>query len=88
MKRHIIFDKNQRSLIVETRHLSLLQFNKFLQPKFRVLCFPLFSLSKIRNYCVISGRSRGVFRFSRMSRQFTRDYIGRGLLGSFSKSSW
>ncbi len=46
------------------------------------------SQSKIKNKCVLSGRSRSVYKFARLSRIFLRnnDYIG--YLPGLRKSYW
>ncbi len=43
---------------------------------------------RIRNRCVITGRSRGVYRFFKMSRILFRQYASSGLLPGVKKSSW
>ena len=43
---------------------------------------------RIRNRCVITGRSRGVYRLFKMSRILFRQYASSGLLTGVKKASW
>lgn len=43
---------------------------------------------RIRNRCVITGRSRGIYRFFKMSRILFRQYASSGFLPGVKKSSW
>lgn len=43
---------------------------------------------RVRNRCVITGRSRSVSRHSRISRIVLRDLASMGLMNGISKSSW
>jgi|SRR4051812_49262812 len=44
--------------------------------------------TKVVNRCALSGRPRGVHRWTKMSRLAMKFYIGEGLLNGFRKSSW
>lgn len=44
--------------------------------------------SKIKNYCVITGRSRGIFRKMRVSRISFRKLGAEGLFFGLKKASW
>jgi small subunit ribosomal protein S14 len=46
------------------------------------------SATRIRNRCEISGRSRSVYRKTKMSRIAIRDYGSKGLIPGLVKSSW
>ena len=46
------------------------------------------SATRIRNRCEISGRSRAVYRKTKMSRIAIRDYGSKGLIPGLVKSSW
>jgi small subunit ribosomal protein S14 len=46
------------------------------------------SPTRSRNRCVLTGRGRGVLRFSRLSRLRFREMAARGDLCGISKSSW
>ena len=43
---------------------------------------------RIRNRCVVTGRPRGVYRHSRISRVVLRDFASMGSMNGVSKSSW
>lgn len=44
--------------------------------------------TRIRNRCVLSGRSRGVYRFCKLSRIRIRELANKGLLTGVVKASW
>ena len=44
--------------------------------------------SRIKNYCVLTGRSRSYIRFFRLSRVKMRELASRGTLFGVSKASW
>jgi small subunit ribosomal protein S14 len=44
--------------------------------------------TRIKNYCVLTGRSRSYIRFFRLSRVKMREFASRGNLFGVSKSSW
>lgn len=46
------------------------------------------SYIQIKNRCVISSRSRGVYRFFKLSRIKLREYALQGVLYGITKSSW
>lgn len=46
------------------------------------------SVTRFRNRCVMSGRSRGVYRFCRLSRISFRELASQALLVGIAKSSW
>lgn len=46
------------------------------------------SMIRIKNRCVITGRSKSVYRFCRLSRISFRDLASKGLLMGITKSSW
>ncbi len=46
------------------------------------------SETKIKNRCVLSGRSRSIYRFARLSRIFLRDNNVTGYLPGLRKSYW
>jgi len=43
------------------------------------------SISKIRNRCIVNGKSRGVFSKFRLSRFFLKHYCRSGLLNGIKK---
>lgn len=46
------------------------------------------SLTRLRNYCSITGRSRGYYRFFGISRNMLRFFAQKGILPGVQKSSW
>lgn len=44
--------------------------------------------TRTRNRCILSGRSRGVYRFCKLSRIRIRELAGKGLLVGVTKASW
>jgi len=44
--------------------------------------------TRIKNYCVLTGRSRSYIRFFRLSRVKMRELASRGNLFGVSKASW
>jgi len=48
---------------------------------------PLASPTKARNRCVLTGRSRGVYNFFKISRLMIKDLASKGLLPGLKKAS-
>nr|YP_665656.1 ribosomal protein S14 [Nephroselmis olivacea]AAF03183.1 ribosomal protein S14 [Nephroselmis olivacea] len=46
------------------------------------------SMIRLKNRCVITGRSKSVYRFCRLSRISFRELASKGLLMGITKSSW
>ena len=46
------------------------------------------SRSRVHNRCTITGRSKGVLRFCKLSRIRVRNLASQGLLSGVSKASW
>ncbi len=46
------------------------------------------SITRIKNRCIITGRSHGVYKKLKLSRILLKEYISLGLLSGFTKSSW
>ena len=44
--------------------------------------------NKVRNRCVLTGRSRGVYNFFKISRIMIKDLASQGLLPGVKKASW
>ncbi|RYE17891.1 MAG: 30S ribosomal protein S14 [Sphingobacteriaceae bacterium] len=44
--------------------------------------------TRIKNRCILSGRSKAVYRFCRLSRIRIRELANKGLLNGVTKSSW
>lgn len=48
----------------------------------------LSSMTRIKNICTVTGRSRSVYRFLKISRIQLKKYISKGSLPGFHKYSW
>ncbi len=46
------------------------------------------SMIRMKNRCVLTGRSKSVYRFCRLSRISFRELASKGLLIGITKSSW
>ena len=46
------------------------------------------SLTQIKNKCIITGRSKSIYRFFKMSRLQLRLFVSQGKLTGFSKHYW
>lgn len=46
------------------------------------------SIVRIKNFCVLSGRSKGIYKYFRISRIKFRELALTGLLPGIIKSSW
>lgn len=44
------------------------------------------SRNKIHNYCIITGRGRGILTFFRLSRITFRNFVGKGLLAGIKRA--
>lgn len=99
MKKLNIKDKKLRDFYLKNEHkhlvLKSLLDNKQLQLNFRYyIRFKIKKLlgkyykSKIKNRCILTGRSRAVIRFFHMSRLKVKDFVLVSLLIGVRKSSW
>ena len=70
----------QNSSLIDTknRFLASLQLSKL-----KYKAFP----NKIRNRCILTGRSRGVYSFFKISRIMIKDLASKGLLSGLKKAS-
>ena len=94
MKKHTQNKKLRNSFkVVETKQLLaniLIRTNNSLS---KVIAFSRktatkFSLVRIKNYCVITGRSSGICAYFKISRIKLRDLALDGLLNGIKKASW
>jgi len=46
------------------------------------------SITRVRNRCIVTGRGRGVYQLTRLSRIAFRELASRGVLPGISKVSW
>lgn len=95
-KRRLVYKNNEMFLVILK---FILNNNQLFNNKFFVnnlynknkLVFKFLrsnSLNKIVNYCVISGRSRGVLKNFKISRIVLREYAMKGFIIGLYKSSW
>lgn len=47
-----------------------------------------FSYTRAQSICILTGRSRSVYRFFRLSRLKIREYANSGYFTGITKSSW
>lgn len=97
MRKHLVKDKYLRISFskAEKRRLiwKSIYKNQFMPHRTRNMCQFLLYIDKnyfvrIRNYCTISGRSRGVVYPFGISRMFFKEYASFGFLQGIKKSSW
>ena len=97
MKYALKLDKTKRVLAnkCEIKRLSekTLFLTQSVKPKIRIKHFYKLSKlngeqSKIRNKCVITGRSRSVYRFCKLSRIKFRELASAGVLPGIKKAIW
>ncbi len=80
--------EDQRIALKTLQRSSLIDFkNRFLASlqlsKLKFSSFP----NKLRNRCILTGRSRGVYNFFKISRIMIKDLASRGLLPGLKKAS-
>lgn len=97
MRKHIVVDKERRvrfNRVEQSRQVwKSFYKNEFLPKESRILCGHLLSMNKeyfvqIRNFCIITGRSRGLVQDFSMSRICFKHYASNGLLEGVRKASW
>ncbi len=90
--RRNIFSRLEKKRIVLNYILKNINLNKdirehaFLQ--LRLLSSKGVSITKIKNRCVLSNRSRAVYRKFKLSRIFFKQYALQGLIMGAKKASW
>ena len=80
--------EDQRIALKVAQRSSLMDFkNRFLASlqlsKLKSTSYP----NKIRNRCILTGRSRGVYNFFKISRIMIKDLVSRGLIPGLKKAS-
>ena len=100
MKKKLIFKDNKvrQNFIFSEFKLNLLRIiltNKKLNLNIRFNAFKLInqylsktSISKINNKCILSGRSRSIFRNFKLSRIKIRELTSKGQINGLQKISW
>ena len=100
MKKKLIFKDNKirQNFIFSEFKLNLLKIiftNKKLSFNIRFNAYKLInqylskvSISKINNKCILSGRSRSIFRSFKLSRIKIRELTSKGQINGLQKISW
>lgn len=90
--RHFLYKQEIKFLVYKTIRLNWL---KISSKKIRQYLQDLinqtnrkFSYTRTRNICILTGRSRSVYRFFRISRLKFREYASSGYFIGIRKSSW
>ena len=81
-------EKQRLTLKIISKNLNLKKNIRF-KLKERWLTFEnITSITRIKNICVLTGRSRSIYRFLKLSRIQFRKLASQGLLPGISKYSW
>lgn len=99
MSNHKIKDKKRRDLINKyefiRKELKSVFYNLLLPDSVRMEAFSKLqelprnsSVTRLRNRCVLTGRSRGVYKKFKISRISLRELASNGLITGIRKSSW
>ena len=91
IKQRFLFKNFEKKRFV----LKILLNNLFLNKKNRIIIknnWNFFknntSLTRVKNFCILTGRSRSISRFLKLSRLKLRLFISKGFLPGFAKYSW
>lgn len=100
MKRLIEKDKKRRKLVQKyslkrtvlkaaSQNRELLPSSFLYEIRIRLESLPKDSNAvRVKNRCIFTGRSRGVYPYFRISRLILREFAGKGLIPGLRKSSW
>ena len=91
IKQRLQFQKNEKNRIILksiTQNLLIKKQNrwKIQQQFFKVTSES--SLTRIKNRCILTGRSRSIYRFFKLSRLQLRKWASYGFLPGVAKHSW
>ncbi len=99
--RHYLVKKDKYRRRLFMRHEKLKQLYKFMRLQYRdnpevsiyysrlISSFPKdSSISRLRNYCIISNRARGVYKDFRLTRMFIKKLFSKGCINGLKQSSW
>lgn len=91
IKQRYLFQINEKKRLI----IRILSKNLYIHPqiRFKIRQKNLFfnqnsSICRIKNLCILTGRSRSVYRFFKISRIQLRKYASEGFLPGLSKYSW
>jgi small subunit ribosomal protein S14 len=97
MRKHLKKDKSRRIAFAKAEKLRLvlkaLYINQFLPLRVRNMAHYILFQDKnyfvrIRNFCIITGRGRGILHSFKISRHCFKKYASNGFIEGISKSSW
>jgi len=77
-----LYHNDSKTRVVKKLPFSNSKFLVFPNPS--KICFK----TRIKNYCIVTGRSRGVYKKMRVSRIFFRQLGSEGFFFGLKKSSW
>ncbi len=89
-QRYSFKDKEKKRLILKaiTQNLNLEKNIRWKTQK-KIITIPnISSLTRIKNRCILTGRSKSVYRFFKLSRIQLRKLASEGFLPGVSKYSW
>lgn len=91
IKQRYIFKDNEKKRLILKSITQNLHFKNTIrwktQDKFNTISNNS-SSTRIKNICILTGRSRGVYRFFKLSRIQLKKLISEGFLPGVSKYSW
>lgn len=86
-KKRILLKTLFKSLVLKRIVSNNYIIEKYIKEKFNFCNNSYGSLSRNRNFCMITGRTRSIYRIFKLSRIKTREYGNKGLFIGFSKAS-
>jgi small subunit ribosomal protein S14 len=89
-QRYSFKDKEKKRLILKaiTQNLNLEKNIRWKTQKKFITIPNISSLTRIKNRCILTGRSKSVYRFFKLSRIQLRKLASEGFLPGVSKYSW
>ena len=91
IKQRYIYQNNekQRLILKSISHNLILENQTRWKIQKKMLKLPtLSSITRIKNICIVTGRSRSIYRFLKISRIQLKKYISKGMLPGLTKYSW
>lgn len=91
IKQRLMFSTSEQKRLILKSISNNLFFNNHIRWKSQIEYYKLntiSSITRIKNICIVTGRSRSVSRFFKLSRIQFKKYISLGLLPGTYKHSW
>ena len=91
IKQRFLFKKNEKKRLIIKSILINTSLKKNIRWKTQQKFFKLnnnSSITRIKNICILSGRSKSIYRFFKISRICLRKLSSNGLLPGVFKYSW